>query len=152
MNFYPRQNQRIFDNFPDNQQQYYRQNNYNSGQRPMVGSALPGKYIQSIRDIRPGDVPGDGSVGWFPAEDYSCVIARGWSQEGDRMDTVKYVPEIQKPETPQQSEESIMLQNLLTKVQRMEEMLLASGLFETNTQNETKQPVTQENIEGGNEA
>lgn len=115
-------------------QNYGQQNAYQPFERTYNNrpSYIPGKIINSLNDIRPYHIPSNGDVAFFPASDYSCIFAKGWSQEGDRIDTVKYVPE--KPaeqikEQPQ-SEEAIMLQNILARTQKLEEMLLATGLFE----------------------
>lgn len=103
---------------------------------------LPGKLINNLNDIRPQNIPYDGTVAWFPASDYSCVFAKGWSDSGDRIDTIKYVPEQRANQEQQVSPEMQLLQAIIQRQDRIEQMLLGSGLFEdekkSNIFDETK--------------
>lgn len=53
---------------------------------------LSGRIVKAITEIGVGEVPTDGSIGWFPAADASCVWAKKWSGNGT-IETVRYVPE-----------------------------------------------------------
>jgi hypothetical protein len=53
---------------------------------------LAGRAVQDVSQVGVGEVPTDGSTGWFPALDGSCVWARRWNGNGT-IETVRYVPE-----------------------------------------------------------
>ncbi len=108
--------------------------NQNYNRRPM---SIPGKFIQTEQDIRPNDIPGDGSVAFFPEQNYNYIIAKGWNTNGDRMDMVKYVPEQRVNQEPQVSPEMQLLQATMQRLDRIEQMLIASGLFVEEKSEET---------------
>lgn len=112
--------------YPDynNQRSYCMNQNYNRSP-----AMLPGKFIRNEQDIRPNDIPGDGSVAFFPEENYNYIVAKGWNTNGDRMDTVRYVPEQRDNKEPQMSQEMQLLQDTMQRLERIESMLVASGLF-----------------------
>lgn len=69
---------------------------------------LYGKYVQNPNEIRPNDIPMDGSTSFFPSMDGSCVYAKTWGADGTIL-TQKYVPEAAQPETaPVQGYSEIM--------------------------------------------
>lgn len=126
MSFYPNQGyQPPYQRDCGNQRNYY--DSYNRGYS--YSNMLPGKFIRSPKDIRPNDIPGDGTVAFFPEGDYNYIIAKGWNEDGDRMDTVKYVPEQRVSQQPHQSPEMQLLQDTMQRLERIESMLVASGLF-----------------------
>lgn len=126
MSFYPNQGyQPPYQRDYGNQRNYY--DSYNRGYS--YSNMLPGKFIRSPKDIRPNDIPGDGTVAFFPEGDYNYIIAKGWNEDGDRMDTVKYVPEQRVSQQPHQSPEMQLLQDTMQRLERIESMLVASGLF-----------------------
>lgn len=53
---------------------------------------LAGRLVSSASDVGIGEVPTDGSRGWFPAHDGSCVWAKRWNANGT-IETTRYVPE-----------------------------------------------------------
>lgn len=53
---------------------------------------LVGRAVKSVAEVGVGEVPTDGTTGWFPAIDGSCVWGRKWSGNGT-IETVRYVPE-----------------------------------------------------------
>lgn len=53
---------------------------------------LVGRVVASASDVGIGEVPTDGSSGWFPASDGSCVWAKRWSANGS-IETTRYIPE-----------------------------------------------------------
>lgn len=134
MSFYPNQGyQPSYQRDYGNQRNYY--DSYNRGYG--YSNMLPGKFIRNETDIRPNDVPGDGSVAFFPEENYNYIIAKGWNNQGDRMDVVKYVPEQRANPEPQVSPEMQMLQAIMQRQDRIEHMLIASGLFVEEKVNES---------------
>ena len=68
--------------------------------QPMPQSyGVAGRLVASEQDIRPNDIPMDGSVSWFPQTDGGCIYAKQWMADGT-IRTTKYIPYI-APE-PQQ--------------------------------------------------
>ena len=63
---------------------------------------LPGRVINNSDDITPQEVPMDGSVSFFPQQDYSCIYAKTWTKEGT-IATLKFVPEQPQAATGQKS-------------------------------------------------
>lgn len=61
---------------------------------------LPGRTVMNPDDVRPNEVPMDGSVSFFPMNDYSCIYAKIWGNDG-QLKTFKFVPE----KVPEQKEE-----------------------------------------------
>lgn len=57
---------------------------------------VSGRVVSSVSEINVNDVPSDGTVGFFPASDGSCIWAKQWRSDG-LIDTVRYVPEAAKP-------------------------------------------------------
>lgn len=86
--------------------------------RPQV-QALPGKYINSLQDIVPQDVPTDGSIGIFPQSDYAAIYLKKWDGNGT-ISTVKYIPDLppQGP-TPEQQFQN----DLQTRLAKIEESI-----------------------------
>lgn len=132
MAFYP--NYSSYDDY-DNYRGYgsrWDQNYLQNNQRRR--GSIPGKFIREERDIRPNDVPADGSVAFFPSENYDFIIAKGWNDQGDRMDVVKYVPAQRVNQEPQVSPEMQLLQDIMARQDRIEKMLVSSGLFDMQNQ------------------
>lgn len=101
-------------------------NNQNPAGNQQRVDPLPGKLIFDLNDIKPNDIPGNGQVAWFPAADYSCIIAKGWSTEGDRIETRKYIPEEIQPAQDKPSLESILM-GMAQKLNQMEQLLISNG-------------------------
>ena len=59
---------------------------------PYTMPRIHGRPVTSAAEIGIGDVPTDGSTGWFPAHDGSCVWAKRWNPNGS-VTTLRYVPE-----------------------------------------------------------
>ena len=89
----------------------YQQNPYFTSQstqfQPQPGSAfdnaafnrpqtIPGKMVVKEDEITPREVPMDGTIGFFPSQDLSCIYAKAWNKQGG-ITTVRYVPE--QPQT-----------------------------------------------------
>ena len=53
---------------------------------------IHGRPVSSVGEIGVGDVPTDGSAGWVPAHDGSCVWSKRWNANGS-ISTLRYVPE-----------------------------------------------------------
>lgn len=83
-----------------------------------VQQYLPGKVVLSHEDIKPNEVPMDGSISLFPLNDYSAIIAKQWDSNG-LIQTVKYVPE-QPPKSvePQQNDISSAILERLDVIEK----------------------------------
>lgn len=55
-------------------------------------TGIPGRAISNPQEIRPNEVPMDGTAGLFPMSDYSCIYVKAWGADGN-IQTVRYVPE-----------------------------------------------------------
>ena len=53
---------------------------------------IVGRAVSSVAEVGVGEVPTDGSAGWFPALDGSCVWSKRWNGNGT-IETVRFVPE-----------------------------------------------------------
>lgn len=65
--------------------------------------ALVGRWVNTFDDIKPQDVPMDGSICFFPQSDYSCIYAMVWGNNGQII-PYRFVPEkndIQQTQAPQ---------------------------------------------------
>lgn len=56
----------------------------------MATTMLPGFYVGSDADISARDVPGDGSIAFFPCKDLSHIVIKQWS--GNTLESMVYVP------------------------------------------------------------
>lgn len=81
-------------------------NSMNSSYRDDPRPTLPGFYISSPQNISARDVPMDGSISFFPAEDLSYIIIKQWSGNG-MISEARYIPAppvTQTQEQPQQQD------------------------------------------------
>lgn len=60
-------------------------------------SVLPGRIVNNLEEIRPNEVPNDGSIAVFPLSDGSAVFLKYFTGEG-RINTVKFI--VESPDTP----------------------------------------------------
>lgn len=72
---------------------------------------LIGRWVSTFDDIKPQDVPMDGSMCFFPQSDYSCVYAMVWDNNG-RIIPYRFVPEKNDPPAAQQSASSTNIENV----------------------------------------
>lgn len=92
---------------PQNDPQYWnpmyggRGNPFDTMRQQQRISAIPGRMVQAENNIRPNDVPMDGSVALFPLQDMSCIYGKAWNTDGQII-TVRYVPD--QPQQPAQAE------------------------------------------------
>lgn len=78
--------------YQNNYQNPYQMSSFPQSTTRPVFPPFPGRVVPSMDQITPGEVPTDGSVGWFPLQDGSAVIAKQWQQDGS-ISTTRYVPE-----------------------------------------------------------
>lgn len=90
------------------------QNNQNLQQMQGVGiqngysqqfvQAIPGRMIHDIQEVRPNEVPNNGTVAIFPKDDMSCVYVKYLSNVG-KIETMTFVPMAQTAENPPENGE-----------------------------------------------
>lgn len=54
-----------------------------------------GMSISDPSEIKPKDIPMDGQMSFFPMNDYSCIYAKVWTDDG-RLRTFRFIPEIEQ--------------------------------------------------------
>lgn len=79
-----------------------------SSLRPNTIPTIYGKRVNTENDIAPNEVPMDGSIALFLANDLTCIFAKAWNSQGG-IDTVRFVPEkpIQQPATDNNFQQEI---------------------------------------------
>lgn len=90
--------------------------NYVRNTQPIVQPVIqiPSRMTSSLGDIRPNEVPSDGTPALFLQNDYSCIYAKAINNQG-MIDTVRYIPEpIEEPVKEEPSDS--VLSELLTKM------------------------------------
>lgn len=82
-------------------------------------SYLQGRMVESENDIKPNEIPMDGTVTFFPKSDLSCVYGKTWTQDGV-LKPLKFVREEDIPqpkeEAPSQSFDPAILSDLVEQV------------------------------------
>lgn len=76
----------------NNYQMYGYGQTYQPQFQPYAPPRIHGRVVSSANEIGVGDVPTDGTTGWFPAYDGSCVWGKRWNPNGT-IQTVRYTPE-----------------------------------------------------------
>lgn len=97
---------------------YYGQPQASGAIQQPTPSVILGKFVSSFGDIRPNDVPMDGSIGVFPANDRSCIVTKSWTADG-RIETVRY---IRQEENPEEQKEDISA-TILERLEKIEKSL-----------------------------
>lgn len=80
---------------------------------------MNGRIVQNINEVVPDDVKMDGSCSFFPVQDGSAIFAMRWSQDGSRIEQVRYVPE-QASSLP---ESKSFEQQIMERLDSLEEMI-----------------------------
>lgn len=112
-------------------------------QMPQVPT-LTGRFIKSIEEVQPNDVPMNGSAAIFPAEDMSVIYARAWNNDGT-ISTVRYAPVIQDDE-PEQSQ-GITLQDVMNQLDNIQDLLKPKRTTTTRKTAAKKQEETDDDSE-----
>lgn len=61
---------------------------------------VQGRVVESEADIKPNEVPMDGSVTFFPKSDYSVVFGKTWTENGT-IRSMRYLLEQENPIPPE---------------------------------------------------
>lgn len=101
------------------------QNNQNLQQMQGVGiqngypqqfvQAIPGRMIHDIQEVRPNEVPNNGTVAIFPKDDMSCVYVKYLSNVG-KIETMTFVPMAQTAENPPENGELAEIRDKLDEI------------------------------------
>lgn len=104
------------------------QNNQNLQQMQGVGiqngypqqfvQAIPGRMIHDIQEVRPNEVPNNGTVAIFPKDDMSCVYVKYLSNVG-KIETMTFVPIAQTAENPPENGELAEIRDKLDEIKRL---------------------------------
>lgn len=80
---------------------------------------MVGRVITELDDIRPNEVPNDGSVSVFPQQDRSCIYVKYLAGDGT-IKTLRYVPEVvNSQDLPNSSNEFADVIRRLSNIERM---------------------------------
>lgn len=77
---------------PPTMQQMVSQGYQSPGMQPHVQPGITGRVVSSLNEIQVQEVPTDGTVAWFPAQDGSCIYGKRWTPDGN-ITTMRFVPE-----------------------------------------------------------
>lgn len=86
---------------------------------PTSGSVIPGRSIADPAEIKPVEVPMDGSVSYFPTNDGQYIYAKCWSSDGTIV-TAKYIRSNDPPPT---SEPVVTNNDILERLERIEKLV-----------------------------
>lgn len=79
---------------------------------------IPGRVVKNPNEIRPNDVPMDGSPSYFPTDDGNYIFTKCWNSDG----TIRTVRYGRIDEAVQESEETIS-KAILDRLDRIEKAL-----------------------------
>lgn len=104
-------------------------------------SVIPGRIVNNSDEIRPNEVPNDGSIAVFPLNDGSAVYLKYFTGEG-RINTVKFT--VEAPET--QMVDGVPNQNggfaeINQRLERIEKMISKNNHYRKPYQNQKKEAV-----------
>lgn len=104
-------------------------------------SVIPGRIVNNPDEIRPNEVPNDGSIAVFPLNDGSAVYLKYFTGEG-RINTVKFT--VEAPET--QMVDGVPNQNggfaeINQRLERIEKMISKNNHYRKPYQNQKKEAV-----------
>lgn len=90
------------------------------GPVPMNITGIPGRVVASPQEIKPNDIPMDGSAAIFPMADDSCIYAKCWAADGG-IQTIRYIPE--KVAQAAQNQGPSEFDQVMTRLDKIEQML-----------------------------
>lgn len=98
---------------------YQYQQPYQQPYQPqMQPRGVPGRVVSSLSEVTVNDVPSDGSIGYFPARDGSCIWAKQWRGDGS-IETVSYLPQ----PLPKQEKQHDRLDEIMERLDSIEASL-----------------------------
>lgn len=93
-----------------------------------VRYGINGRYVQNPNEIRPGEIPMDGTVSFFPLSDNSAIIGKMWDQNGN-IKEVRYLPDyileakLKEFQDSQNNELNGTLREILERISKLENSL-----------------------------
>lgn len=94
---------------------------------PSRPSYLPGRLIGTPEDIRPNEIPMDGTIAVFPSLDYSYVVLKAWNSNGS-IQTEIYRHESSGEPTDKDVKLEEFKMDLTERLERIEKMLTSVQL------------------------
>lgn len=107
---------------PTQPQQFVRMPFIPAQPQPQQLVMIPGRTINSPDEVKPNEIPNDGSFGVFPMADQSAIYLKGWGSEG-LIKTLKYVQAVETEVAAQPqnmtdlSDEIAQIKEALTDIQ-----------------------------------
>lgn len=92
-------------------------------QQPMQRQApigMPGRMINNPDEVRPNEVPQDGSIGIFPLADMSGIYTKQWTASG--LIETKYYP-LAVDSKPDNGSDSEFVKSINERFDRLEQMI-----------------------------
>lgn len=103
---------------------------------------IPARMVSSIEEIRPNEVPQDGSIALFMRNDYKEIYAKARNNQNGLIDNVTYVPLIQQPD-PKIEDKSQNWETVFERLDRIENkvdrMTYRKPYYKNNKQNHNKE-------------
>lgn len=118
----PAQNQGM--GTPTNQQPYPSTNFQTTAQaQPMTQPApFVGRFIDSLDEIVPNEVPMDGRAAYFPTKNLEEIYFKAWKSDG-QVKTLRYVLDPTFNSTPPPPQTEISMTSLLARIDDLEKKL-----------------------------
>lgn len=83
---------------------------------------IVGRQVNSLEEIRPNEVPNDGSISVFPTGDLSCVYLKFFTSSGT-IETLKFVPEAPAVNVADVTPQNDILGSINERLDRIEKKL-----------------------------
>lgn len=134
----PNWNRPVFTGTNPNYIQYGQQPSSNVGNMGQPIPGLSGRMVTTPQEIRPNEVPMDGSVSFFPSSDGSYIYAKFWGPDGN-IQTRVFVPE--QPSSMEEAQGSSEFNQVMARLDKIEQMLANRGQnrqFYQNRNSQTK--------------
>lgn len=149
----PSQNYQPVYQVPQGYQNTYEQTSVQQNPRPQLPYAnnsqpnqthsllLSGRTVNTVDEIKPNEVPMDGSISLFPLSDYSCIYAKQWGTDG-LINTVKYIPDLNQAPKDSPAEDFNAL--ILERLDSIEKKLNYKPYHKPYNKNRNNQPEKKE--------
>lgn len=85
-------------------------------QAPIQQSGIMGHMVGSHEEIKPNDVPMNGTAAYFPTQDGSVIYAKAWNPDGS-ITTVRYLPAVDTQSNDAQAPTLVDVMDQLSDIQ-----------------------------------
>ena len=92
-------------------------------QMPVQQPGIAGHMVGSHEEIKPNDVPMNGSPAYFPAQDGSVIYAKAWNPDGS-ITTIRYLPAVDNPVRDEEQTGPTLL-DIMDQLSDIEDLLKA---------------------------